>query len=122
MFLPLTTGSPRKKFTVTPGSILSQSQAFSTESNQSQSSIHVNIMVPGVTVNFLLGLPVYITFRENLPREDDVGTLYFPIVLCRGDQVNGYFQHTMAEIRQTKENTWNENLSNILDVLFSFIY
>ena len=53
-----TTGSPSKKFTVTPGSILSQSQAFSTESNQSQSSIHVNIMVPGVTVNFFLGHPV----------------------------------------------------------------
>ena len=49
------TGCPRKKFTVTPGSILSQSQAFSTESNQSQSSIHVNIMVPGVTRNFFLG-------------------------------------------------------------------
>ena len=29
---------------MTPGSILSQSQAFSTESIQSQSSIHVNIM------------------------------------------------------------------------------
>ena len=55
---------------------------------------------------------------ENL---DDVRTLYFPIVLCRGDQVNGYLQHTMAEIRQTKENTWNENLSNILDC-FVFIH
>ena len=64
---------------------------------------------------------IYNLHRENLPREDDVGTLYFPIVLCRGDQVNGYFQHTMAEIRQTKENTWNENLSNILDY-FVFIH
>ena len=43
---------------MTPGSILSQSQAFSTESNQSQSSIHVNIMAPGVKVNFFLGHPV----------------------------------------------------------------
>ena len=38
-----------KKFPVRLGSILSQSRAFSTESNQSQSSVHVNIMVPGVT-------------------------------------------------------------------------
>ena len=53
-----TTGCPNKKFPVTPGSILSQSQAFSTESNQSKSSIHVNIMVPGVMGNFLLGHPV----------------------------------------------------------------
>ena len=44
---------------MTPGSILSQSQAFSTESNRSQSSIHVNIMVPGVTGKFFLGHPVY---------------------------------------------------------------
>ena len=51
-----TTGYPNKKFLMTPGSILSQSQAFSTESNQSQSYIHVNIMVPGVTGNFLLGV------------------------------------------------------------------
>ena len=43
----------------TPGSNISQKQAFSTESNQSQSSIHLNIMVPGVTGNFLLEHPVY---------------------------------------------------------------
>ena len=48
-----------KNFPMTPGSILSQSQAFSNESNQSQSSIHVNIMVPGVTRNFFLGHLVY---------------------------------------------------------------
>ena len=35
-----------------------QSQAFYTETNQSQSSIHVNIMVPGVTGIFLLKHPV----------------------------------------------------------------
>ena len=52
------TGCLSKKFPVTPGSILSQSQAFFTESNQSQSSIHVNIMVPGVTGIFLLKHPV----------------------------------------------------------------
>ena len=57
-FIVPTTGYPNKKFPVTLGSILSQSQAFSTESNQSQSSIHVNIMVPGVAGNFLLGYPV----------------------------------------------------------------
>ena len=48
------TGCFNKKFPVTPGSILSQSQAFSTESNQSQSSIHVNIMVTG---NFFIETP-----------------------------------------------------------------
>ena len=57
----LDTGCPNKKFPVTPGSNLSQKQAFSTESNQSQSSIHLNIMVPGVTGNFLLGHPVVAT-------------------------------------------------------------
>ena len=55
------TGSPRKKFTMTPGSILSQSQAFSTESNQSQSSIYVNtyfcVRSLGVTGYFLLENP-----------------------------------------------------------------
>ena len=53
------TECPNKNFPVTPGSILSQSQAFSSESNQSQSSIHVNIMVPGVTGKFFLGHPVH---------------------------------------------------------------
>ena len=50
----LDTGCPNKKFPVTPGSNLSQKQAFSTESNQSQSSIHVNIMVTG---NFFIETP-----------------------------------------------------------------
>ena len=54
----LPTGCFNKNLPVTPGSILSQSQAFSTESNRSQSSIHVNIMVPGVTGNFILKHPV----------------------------------------------------------------
>ena len=48
----------QKKVYCDTGLDLSQSQAFSTESNQSQTSIHVNIMVPGVTGNFLLGIPV----------------------------------------------------------------
>ena len=47
-----------KKYPVTLSLILSQSQAFSSESNQSQSSICVNIMVPGVLGYFLLGNPV----------------------------------------------------------------
>ena len=34
-------------------------------SNQSQSSIYVNIMVPGVTVNFLLGIPVFWIPRQS---------------------------------------------------------
>ena len=59
----LHTGCPNKKSPVTPGSILSQSQAFSTESIQSQSSIPVNIMVPGVMWKFFLGHPV-LTYEE----------------------------------------------------------
>ena len=58
--MKLYTGYFSKKFPIASGAILSQSQAFFTESNQSQSSIHVNIMVPCVTGNFLLKHPVYI--------------------------------------------------------------
>ena len=54
--LQVHTGCFNKKYPITPSSILSQSQAFSTESNQSQSSIHVDIMVPRGT--FLLKHPV----------------------------------------------------------------
>ena len=65
----------QKKVYRDPGLDSKPITSLSTESNQSQSSIHVNIMVPGVTVtvNFFLGHPVH---KEG-PNLDKV-SLFFP--------------------------------------------